>query len=140
VAFPHEWWVAAEVAYAIRSFGDGDYTDALKAWRKGLIGRGNPLRAKDFDNALKGAHTSMAGKPETVESTVARTLWYVRVGMPPCFARPSGWAYSERELDAIAISRAHELEPVFLAYTETAIEPVDGPTTKINPWDKWRKV
>lgn len=140
MTFPHEWWAAAEVAYAIRSFGDGDYTEALKTWRKSQIGRKAALRARDFDNAMRGAHASMAGKPETVESTSTRALWYVRIGVPPCFARPSGWAYSDRELEVIAIARAHDLEPVFLTYDITGIDATPGPATKHNPWNKWRKV
>lgn len=140
MAFPHEWWVAAEVAYAVSSFGDEDYSDALAAWRKSQIGRKAALRARDFDNAARGARASMAGKPETVESCVQRALWHVRNGVPPCFARPSGWSYTERELEAIGIARAHELEPVFLTYDTTGIDAVPGPATKPNPWDKWRKV
>jgi hypothetical protein len=139
VAFPHEWWAAVEVAYAVSSFGDGDYEDALKAWRKSQIGRKAALRARDFDNAQRGVRTSMAGQPQTIESVIQRALWYVRIGVPPCFARPAGWTYSDRELEVIAIARAHDLEPTFLAYDTTGIDAIPGPATKHNPWNKWRK-
>lgn len=140
MAFPHEWWVAAEVAYALNSFGDGNYADALATWRKSQIGRKAALRARDFDNAQRGARASMAGHRETIESVCQRALWHVRIGVPPCFARPAGWKFTDRELEVIGIARSRDLEPVFLTYDTTGIDAAPGPATKPNPWNKWRKV
>lgn len=139
MAFAYEWWVVTEVVYAISSFGEENYAEALAAWRKSQIGRKTALRARDFDNAKRGTVTSMAGHPETVESTLRRAMWFVRTGMAPCFARPAGWVYSGPELDVIAIARAHDLEPMFLSYDTTGIDSIPGPATKHNPWNKWRK-
>lgn len=137
--FPDEWWAAAEVVFAIASFGEGNYADALKSWRKSQIGRKAALRARDFDNAARGATAAMAGKPETIKSTLARARWHISRGIPPVFARPAGWTFGSPELEVIRIARSRELEPICYAYDETGIDVIPVPATRPNPWDKWRK-
>lgn len=139
--FSHEWWSAAEVLFAVASFGgEEDFGDAVKSWRKSQIGRKNVLRAKDFDNAARGVRTAMAGHAESVETTLERARWHIVHGIPPTFARPAGWEWGDGELEVIRISRARGIEPVFLSFDTSGIDPVPGPGTKPNPWDKWRKL
>jgi hypothetical protein len=122
---------------ASASFTPPVSADALKAWRKTMIGRGNPLKARDFDNAVHGAEKAMGGHPETVASLLVRSRWYVSQGIPPVFARPVDWDWKDEELEVIRIARVN-LEPVFLAYDENGIDKITGPATKPNPWDRWR--
>lgn len=138
--FPHEWWAVAEIAFAIASFGESDCKDAFTAWRKTQIGRKAILRARDFDNAARGVRAAMAGTPETIESTLQRSRWYINQGIPPVFARPTGWNFTKPELDAIRISRSRGIEPVCYNYDTTGIDVVPVPATKPNPWDKWVKI
>lgn len=123
--------------FATSSLDGGDYREVIKAWRKTMIGRGRPLRARDFDNAVNGANKAMAGHPETVASLLIRSSWYSRNGMPVVFVRPSGWSYGPEELEAIRIIRVRT-EPKFISYDQSGIDEVQGPATKANKWDRWR--
>ena len=60
---PDSWWEVVEVIMATSSLDDGDYREVIRDWRKTLIGRGKPLRARDFDNAVRGVEKAMAGRP-----------------------------------------------------------------------------
>jgi len=142
VAFPDAWWQAVEVLIAIASFGsdDEDYTAAIAAWRKTRIGRKADIRAKEFDNAARGAKAALAGKREPLADILARARWYVGRGILPTFARPSAYVYTKDELEIIRIARAKGLEPVFLGFDTTGIDLVPGPATKPNPWDKYRRM
>ena len=132
-----EWWLVAEVIIASASLPPSISEEAFKAWRKTLIGRGKPLRARDFDNAVRGAEKAMAGHPETVGSLLVRARWYAGQGITPVFARPIGWDYGEDELEVIRIARVKG-EPVFLAYGQDGIDEIAGPATRPNQWDRWR--
>lgn len=137
MTIPGEWWEVVEVIMATSSLDGGDYKDVIKSWRKSMIGRGKPLRARDFDNAVSGVHKAMAGHPETVASLTARSLWYAEQGIPVPIVRPTGWQYSPEELTTIRIART-KAELRFISYDATGIDEVEGPATIVNKWDRWR--
>ena len=138
--FPAEWWQVTEIIFATSSFGEENYGEAIKSWRKANIGRTAALRARDFDNAVRGVKAAMAGRPDTIGDAMARGRWQLSRGISPTFARPAGWSYSRDELEVIRIARSREIEPVFLEYNTSGIDSVPGPATKPNPWDKWRRM
>jgi hypothetical protein len=134
---PDEWWQVVEVIMATSSLDDGDYKEVIKSWRKTMIGKSKPLRARDFDNAVRGTEKAMAGHPETVASLLTRSLWYASQTIPVAIVRPVGWEYSTEELTVIRRARV-SAGPVFLAYDSSGIDQITGPVTKVNKWDKWR--
>lgn len=137
MTFPNAWWEVAEVIFATNSLTAGDYKEATKNWRKTMIGRGHPLKARDFDNAVRGVEKGMAGKSETIETILARAYWYIRNGIPVPVVRPLDWEWSTEELTLIRLARTKG-EPKFLTYDESGIDETPGPATKENPWDKYR--
>jgi hypothetical protein len=145
VAFPEAWWEVAEVAFATGSFQEDDYSKTLEKYREKMCPRKGPreqkrLKVRQFDTAVRGATLAMAGKPETVASTLKRSRWYIRNGIVPVFARPAGWDYREEELEVMAESREAGLEPVFLSYDKRGVDSIPGPDTgnvEVNPWKKW---
>lgn len=148
MAFPHEWWSAAEVLFAIASLGEGDpdenlkrHADAVKAWRKGSIGRGNVLRAKDFDAAARGVRMAMAGRCETIADILERARWAIAHDIPPTFCRPAGWEWADAELELLRIARARiGYAPVCLSFDTSGIDTIPCPKTTPNPWDKYRRL
>lgn len=147
MTFTHEWWKTAEVLFAIASHGEGTpednlkaHADAVKAWRKGSIGRGNILRAKDFDAAARGVRLAMAGRCETLPDILERARWAIMHDIPPTFCRPVGWEWGPAELELARISRARGIDPVCLAFDPSGIDTVPCPKTTPNPWDKWRRL
>lgn len=145
--FPHEWWKTAEVLFAIASLGDGTpddnlktHADAVKAWRKGSIGRGNILRAKDFDAAARGVRLAMAGRCETIPDILERARWAIRHDIPPTFCRPTGWEWGDAELELLRIARSRDIDPVCLSFDPSGIDTIPCPKTAPNPWDKYRRL
>lgn len=143
--FPTAWWEVSEVTFALMSFEAGDYKAILKGYRADMCPRTGPrnakkLKAKEFDNAVSGAQSAMAGHQESVASILKRARWMIDSKIPPVFARPVKWNYSPEELEVIAEARKAGLEPVFLGYDARGIDKVPGPNTddvEVNPWAKW---
>jgi hypothetical protein len=96
---------------------------ALKAWRKTQIGRGNVLRAKDFDTALRAAVAY--GESDPLDLAV----WMSRNGFAPVLVRPDGHRWSVKERAFIESVKMHGLAPLFMTYDEEAIVRVPGPHT-----------
>ena len=133
-SFPRQVWELTELVMA------GCPAEALKEFRKSLIGRGNPLTARQADAAIGGARAvrrtgplpvsgrqARAELPESRRQAVARSYWYMRSGLPVVFARPEGYKFRKREKQAMKIARQHDIALTFLEWNETGVDRVVGP-------------
>jgi len=104
--------------------------EALKSFRKSLIGKGNPLTARMADASIDGAKATLrtgpavvsrgrykrTEEPESLPHSLARMRWYMRRGMPAVFARPQGHQWHERELDLIKEAQREHYTLTFLEW------------------------
>jgi hypothetical protein len=133
---PPEWWELQELVQ------NECPAEALKAFRKSVIGKKNPLTAAQADNAIAGASKACeTGKivdkrrtkrifvPETIESKMARMHWYAREGIPVCFARPYGHEWTEEEMEFISDHEAedHDCALTFLSFDDTGVDRTFAP-------------
>src|SRR6202012_1026946 len=96
---------------------------ALKAWRKTMIGRGHPLKAKEFDNAISGA--ANAGPYTQIE--LAKAL--VGQGVPPTFVVPEGHEWTDTERSVIALCKMRGTPVAILQYDADSMVRVPAPVT-----------
>lgn len=133
-AYPYEIWELIELVMASCP------EDALKAFRKTIIGRGKPLTARMADAAIGGARTVLetgpltgrgqskhAEVPEALRPKLARLHWYLRHRMPLVFARAQGYEYTDEERELIAAARRTDVRVTFLEWSGEAVDRVAGP-------------
>jgi hypothetical protein len=132
--WPLETWELQELTVL------GCPDEALKTFRKSLIGRGNPLTARQADAAIADGQGAIRtgripkndkrGKrplvPETFEQSLPRLAWYVRMGMSVVFARPQGHKWTEDELEIVTTARELECALTFLEWYEAVGESTAG--------------
>lgn len=115
-----EWWSVVFVANSDAP------EEAVKTWRKTMIGRGHPLKAKEFDNAVSG--NLKAGGYDQTE--LAKSL--ISKGIPPTFVVPEGHEWTDTERSIIALCKMRDTPVAVLQYdAETMVRvppPVTSPT------------
>lgn len=113
---PPEFWELQELVQ------NGCPDEALKTFRKSVIGKKNPLTAREANAAIAGALTTCrtgkiidtrkkerAYELPSVELFIDRANWYARTGIPVCFARPYDYEWTEPELEFIHEHKEHAL-------------------------------
>jgi hypothetical protein len=115
--------------------------EALKVFRKGLIGRGNPLTARQADAAISSARQAIstgrlvpgsrnnkrAEVPETPEESLTRLRWYVRTCLPVVVARPRHHEYTDEEAEIILIARDLGCDLTFLEWDDEGVDRIAAP-------------
>jgi hypothetical protein len=127
---PPEYWELLELA------ANGATDEAIKPFRKSLIGRGKPLKAKTADAAIRGARLACIpnGERETFDAQLIRLRWYLKCEMPVVFARPRGYIFTNDEI-ALMLRADDASTPVtVLEFDETGVDRVPTPY-KRNPAD-----
>jgi len=132
VSYPPEFWELLEVVMA------GAPKAAVKGFRKSMIGRGKPLKAREADAAIRGAILSLQqsragaradlqGIVEPLDQNLERLRWYLKMKLPVVFARPAGWQYTRNEKWIIEDAREQNVEVTFLEFDDNAVDRVNGP-------------
>jgi hypothetical protein len=131
---PVEFWELQELVQ------NGCPDAALKAFRKTVIGKKNPLTASEADAAIAGALAACrtgriintrkkerAYEIPSVDLFMCRAYWYATEGIPVCFARPYGYEWTKDELDFIHEDDGEEIELSFLSFDDDAVDRVEAP-------------
>jgi hypothetical protein len=138
--FPREWWELVELALA------GCPLEPLKAFRKTVIGRGNPLTAATADSAIAGA-LKMIGVdcpanwanskrtalkpcityPEGMAARLDRARYLLRNDQTVIFARPKGYKYAADEIVIIKDAIAADVPLSFLEWDKATVARVAAP-------------
>ena len=116
-----ETWELVELVMA------GCPDEALKAFRKSVIGRGKPLRAREADSAIRGAVAALAGaKRESLDLWSHRQQWYMRHAMPVIYA---GRLLSEPD-DLVKIvtlqAERRSLPVIYLQFDDDGVSRLGG--------------
>jgi hypothetical protein len=131
VVIPNEYWELLELV------ANSCPPEALKVFRKSLIGRGKPLKAREADAAIRCADLGCKPKlrhgdgfivvPETMEEQLGRLRWYLKCELPVVLARPRGYAYTPQEVGLACAADAGETGLTILEFDETGVDRVPFP-------------
>jgi hypothetical protein len=138
---PVQWWEIAELVL------NECPEDALKLYRKSVIGRGKPLTAAQADSAIRGARGVMrtgpkevfdkktqrfkilktrAQEPESIDIKLARMEWYRREKMPVIVARGARYEYTNEEVELICEAEMDGEQLLFLVFDNDGVDRVEG--------------